>query len=304
MKLRPMAGTDRAPQLVVLGAPRSGTTSLATYLGNAGLAVGVKDSFYLMDSDAGLRGATNLSTHGVPGYLALFNRRRQPTVEVTAGYIFQRTALEFFRTWEKPPQFALIVRDPVKRLRSIHRYFTGNLGILPREMTFTKYVDALERGTVAAPDKTVSDALRQGRYVDHLRPWVDAFGRDAIEVISFDDLATRPADVVARLGEHVGVNPTIDLRSYEFATHNQSYLPGSSLIGPLTAVGRRVVPAGRLRSWGGEALRRWQATRPDKPATEGQLPLEEQTLDRLSAYYADVNEELARQFGISTATWT
>ncbi len=235
--------------MVVIGAPRCGTTSLATWLTDAGLGVGVKDSFYLMDDDAGLRGPTHLTTHGVLGYLSLFPDDHQPTIECSAGYVYQRRAFELFRQWEDPPKFVLVARDPVERLRSVHRYFAGDLSVLPRDMDFETYVDALFAGTVGAPDKTVSNALVQGRYAEALEPWVNAFGRDRLQVVPFDDLKHRPAEVVWCLARLSGGTPTIDPSSYTFSSRNESYMPRSRVLSWTTTTARRWIPTGPLRAW-------------------------------------------------------
>jgi hypothetical protein len=305
---RPLhAGTGRAPGLVVLGSPRCGTTSLATWLADAGLGVGVKDSFYLMDDDAGLRGPTHVSTHGIEGYLRLFPESPAPTIECTAGYVYQRRAREFFGSWAEPPHFVLVARDPVERLRSVHRYFVGNLGVLPRDLGFDEYVEALFAGTVAAPDRTVSDALAQGRYAQVLRPWVDAFGHDRVDVVTFDDLRATPAKVVRRLADLVGGTVTADLDAYTFSPRNASYLPRSQVLTWSTSVARRVVPDGRLRAWGGERLRRLQLRRERsaEPDSEQTVPASdtEAVRERLQGYYEESNEELAEQFGVSTTGW-
>lgn len=301
------AGSASAPSLVVIGAPRCGTTSLATWLTDIGLGVGIKDSFYLMDDDAGLRGPTHLTTHGIPGYLSLFPNHPQPTIECSAGYVYQRRALEFFRQWEEPPAFVLVARDPVERLRSVHRYFAGNLSVLPRDMDFETYVDALYAGSVGAPDKTVSNALAQGRYAEALKPWVDAFGRDRVDVVPFDDLRQRPAEVVERLARLSGGTPRIDPRSYTFSSRNESYMPHSRVLSWTTARARRLIPTGSLRAWGGERLRRLQVARErranDDPRSAAAPPEADVTEQRLSQYYDEPNRELSRRFGVPTAGW-
>lgn len=297
------AGRDRAPALVILGAPRSGTTSLARWLADTRLVgVGAKDSFYLMDDDAGLRGPAHLRTHGVNGYLRLFPAKPEPSVECTAGYLYQRTALDFFETWREPPHFVVVARDPIERLRSVHRYFTGNLGALPREMTFTEYVDALFEGRIGLLDQTVANAHVQGRYAEWLELWLRTFGRRRVTVISFDDLKVHPDQIVSRLLDLAGASAWADLTAYDFQPRNESYIPRSRVLSVATAAGRRVVPTGRLREWGGRRIHRLQARAPQP--SEHSLDPEHATLARLREYYQAPNAELAERYGIATAAWS
>ena len=305
MTLSLEAGVGRVPSLVVLGAPRSGTTSLATYLSAAGLGVGVKDSFYLMDDDAGLHGPTHVATHGVSGYLDLFRSGPQPTVEVTAGYVYQKRALEFFAGWKTPPTFVVIVRDPVERLRSVHRYFTGNLGVLQADLSFDEYVLELKRGGVDVPDKTVADALSQGEYIKHIRPWVAAFGSDRVVVVNLDDLEERPADVTSRLVALAGGRVDGMLEKYEYRPRNQSFTPQSRALAAVTSAGRRLMPRGTVRAWGGEQMRRLQVRKGQANERTAALRAEfDVTAAELAAHYAPHNADLASELGVDISRWT
>lgn len=301
-RVRLRAGEGRAPSLVVLGAPRSGTTALAAWLRDAGIGVGIKDSFYLMDHDAGLRGPTHIDTHGVEGYLDLFPSHHEPTIECTAGYVYQRRALQFYTTWELPPQFVLIAREPVQRLRSVHRYFAGNLGVLPRDMTFSEYVGALFNEAIRSPDRTVSDALNQGCYARHLKPWTDAFGKSNVHVVTFDELTTHPTQTMSRLLDLAGTTPRIDLDAYGYRRRNESYMPRSQFVSGLTALGRRWMPTGRFRGWCGEKLRSVHALRGTQPPSDPRS--DAATVAELQAFYSGANLELSTEFDLAHDLWT
>lgn len=295
------AGENGAPRMVVLGAPRCGTTSISKYLQDAGLSVGVKDSFFLMDKDAGLRGRTHLESHGTRGYLELFEAGSSANVEVSAGYLYQETALEFFSEWQTPPRFVVLARDPVDRIQSVYRYFMGNLGVIPDDCTFDQYVSSLELGEVASSDWTVCDALDQGNYVKWLSRWTDAFGDDAVSVVSFDNLAAQPAAVVSELIAESGGVSDGSLSLYNFEPRNASYVPRSKNVKLVTSVARKLAPNGALRSWAGERLRRWQAG--STPGTGEALVPDNDTLQRLYRYYEEPNEQLNDRFGVDTQGW-
>lgn len=296
-----VAGHGKAPSLVILGAPRCGTTSLAAWLRDSGLGVGTKDSFYLMDEGSGLRGPTHVSSEGVSGYLDLFPTSPRPTAEIAAGYLYQTTALNFFSRWAEPPQFAVVLRDPIDRLLSVYRYFSGNLALLPRDMHFQRYVDALFSNTVGLPDETVSDALQHGAYAVALKPWFDAFGSDRIHLVTFDAVARSPKDVVTHLLRVAGGTPEVDLDTHAFESYNSSHIPRSRLIAKATAIGRRLMPAGAVRSWGGEKMRRLQArgTRQAEPAP---TQVDNAVIGRLRDYYRDPNAALGR-LGVDVTSW-
>ncbi|MBK6886786.1 MAG: sulfotransferase domain-containing protein [Tetrasphaera sp.] len=296
-----VAGRDGAPALVLLGAPRCGTTSLAKWLGDAGLGVGVKDSFYLMDDDAGLRGSTHVSGDGVDGYLNLFRGQPDPAVEVTAGYLYQQRALAFFASWRVPPQFAVILRDPIERLESVHQYFTGNLMKLPSDLTFDDYISQLFDHRIGLPDQTVSNALVQGRYAEALDPWAERFGKERIRILRFEDIKAHPAEVVTDIVSALGQTSAVDLRNYHFASRNQSYSPRNRAVKIVSMAGRHLVPRGRIRSAGGELWRRLQVGRGAAPQ---QHRVASEAVERVRAYYVGPNHDLAHRYGIDVSGWT
>ena len=153
----------------------------------------------------------------------------------------------------------------------------------------------------------MSNALAQGRYAEALQPWVDAFGRDRVDVVPFDDLRQRPAEVVERLARLSGGRPKIDPRYYTFSSRNESYMPRSRVLTWTTTTARRLIPAGPLRAWGGERLRRLQVARErranDDPRLAATPPEADVTEERLSRYYDEPNRELSQRFGVPTADW-
>ena len=108
------------------------------------------------------------------------------------------------------PHIVLLLRDPVARAISNWRFSTDN-GLETRPLDVALR-ESLERE--AAWDPSVSSVspfayLARGRYADHLRPWLDAFG-DAVrvhflaELLGDDDAL---ADLYAGLGVDPGFRP-------------------------------------------------------------------------------------------------
>ena len=98
------------------------------------------------------------------------------------------------------------LRDPVARAVS-HWRFSTESGLEQRSLS-----DALTanlEGPLAWDPSTTSVSpyayLERGRYVEALRPWIDAFG-DLLRVQLLEDLLTDPSKFVETLA-HVGVDP-------------------------------------------------------------------------------------------------
>jgi hypothetical protein len=98
------------------------------------------------------------------------------------------------------------LRDPVARAASHWRFSTEN-GLEQRSLT-----DALAANLEAplpwdpgATSVSPYAYLERGRYVDALRPWIDAFG-DAVLVQFLEDLVADPS-LIGKTFAHVGVDP-------------------------------------------------------------------------------------------------
>jgi len=81
------------------------------------------------------------------------------------------------------------VRDPIDRAVSNYD-FSSDHGVETRPITEALSPDAI--GTMSYDSEQFSVSpfayLERGRYVDHLAPWLDAFGRERLEIVFFDDV--------------------------------------------------------------------------------------------------------------------
>lgn len=86
-----------------------------------------------------------------------------------------------------------IVRDPIDRISShlMHDYMAGRIS----DTDFNKVVRSHERFI------SISDYARQ------IEPWIDAFGRDAILVLTLDELSRNRAQVIDKVIDFLGAEP-------------------------------------------------------------------------------------------------
>ncbi|KCZ96672.1 sulfotransferase family protein [Hyphomonas polymorpha PS728] len=86
-----------------------------------------------------------------------------------------------------------IVRDPIDRISShlMHDYMAGRIS----DTDFDKVVRSHERFI------SISDYARQ------IEPWIHAFGRDAILVLTLDELSRDRAGVIERVVRFIGAEP-------------------------------------------------------------------------------------------------
>jgi Sulfotransferase domain len=199
------AGQRPLPDFVIIGAQRSGTTSLYRWLTDrpdVGRAWRKEVHFFDNHYERGLR-----------WYKAHFPLRRagRITGESTPYLLLHPLAPD--RAAKDLPDacFIALLRDPVERAISNH-WLRRRLGAardesleqaLDREAeSLSDNTDKLVRGEVSLAHMAYSYVAR-GEYAPQLRRWFDAAGRDRVLVVESERLASDPrvaAGVLERLG--------------------------------------------------------------------------------------------------------
>jgi hypothetical protein len=199
------AGLRPLPDFVIIGAQRSGTTSLYRWLTNRpDVGPAWKKEVHFFD---------NQYDRGLQWYRAHFPLRRagRITGESTPYLLLHPLAPD--RAAEALPDacFIALLRDPVERAISNH-WLRRRLGAardesleqaLDREAEhIVDDTDQLVRGEVNLAHMAYSYVAR-GEYAPQLRRWFDAAGRERVLVVESERLASDPrvaAAVLERLG--------------------------------------------------------------------------------------------------------
>lgn len=211
----PTARWRPTPDLLIIGAQRSGTSTLYRHLGrHPDVAEPLRKEVEYFSRRYG-RGEAWYRAH-----FALSSRRRagrqRMAFEATPDYLFHPLAAE--RAADVVPDARLVVmlRDPVARAWSHYHHMVA-LGHEP--LGFDAALDAeVER---CAPDRTRlrDDPLHdpvallrysyqaRGQYAGQLAAWIDRFGRDRLLVVRSEDFFVDPATTFRRITDHVGLRP-------------------------------------------------------------------------------------------------
>jgi hypothetical protein len=203
----------RLPDVLVIGAQRSGTSSLYRALGgHPGAAPSFrKEVEYFSRYHA--RGEDWYRAH-FP--LAAGWGRWRVAFEATPDYLLHPLAAT--RAAALVPEAALVVllRDPVARAWSHHRHMV-RLGYeaLDFEDALAAEDDRLAPDLARLaedPDHDPKGLLRysyaaRGRYSGQLARWLDVYPRDRLLVVRSEDLFAAPAPTLARIAAHVGLAP-------------------------------------------------------------------------------------------------
>ena len=215
-----------APDFVIVGAQRGGTTSLHAYLSAHPQVItpATKELHFLTDR----------YERGLDWYLGQFPSELPlgvVTGEATPYALFHPLAPRRLLEIAPAAKSIVLLRNPVDRAYS-HYLLEWSRG--EETLDFAAALDAeLERldGEEArlARDPWYTSAfhkhasyMARGDYARQLERWFAVFPREQILVIRSEDLYERSAETFARIAEFLAINPDTTI---PFTTHNQTFGP-------------------------------------------------------------------------------
>ncbi len=255
----------RTPDFFIVGAPKSGTTSLYSHLLQHPdiLMPGTKEPHFFYNE----RNPTEpvLGEKDLSQYLRLFRKFPENALagEASTSYLYSPTAAYEIRSLRREAKIMMILRNPVERAYSQYWNETRD----GREsLTF-------EQALEAEPER-----VRQrlwlglyytgcGRYAEQLRRYLKAFEREAVRVYLFEDLTRDTEEVCRDAFDFLGV----DHRQPVEATtvYNPGGSPTSKLVSQLLNAEKVKNPVARAmpRTWK-RTVGEWLRTNNTKPAPE------------------------------------
>lgn len=209
----------RLPNIIAVGPPRTGTTWLDAVLrGHIGLPSGVKETqFFKWNYDK-----------GIDWYAWHFRdcSDELPVMEICPSYFNDVPSRQ--RIKEHIPDCKIIctLRDPVERLYSVFRRYSGFSGFKSFEQMI----------------KDAPDLFEASNYVAHLREWFAEFGESNVLVAFYDDLDKSPQDFLDSICRFAEIE--------NFSVHATE--TGTKKVNTSTSRPRSralAMAAGRLRGW-------------------------------------------------------
>lgn len=293
----------RYPNLLIIGAPRCGTTSLHDWLIAHPRIDGAarKETFYLMDRGSfDFDRRHNVHDHGLAGYARLFSRctGADVRIESTTGYLYQQTALEVLGRLPGDPRFVVVLREPAARVLSTFHYYRGHKAQLPREFTFGRFVEAIDSGDARVRgNEFLGAAIEHSRYAHHLARWRERVGAQRLRIVLFEDLRRDARALVPDLARWCGVDPAF-YDSYDWPHRNESYEVRFPLLH--AAVMKTVLPLVRSE----RVKRGLRAAYVRLNGSASRCSEDERVvLAELRERFADDNARLAREWGLDLTAW-
>jgi hypothetical protein len=227
MTLRNLSASRRAlPTFLVIGAQRSGTSSLYHWLVQhpAVLRAKRKEVHYFDFNVA--RGASWYRAHFPLTATVQRVEKRCGVVatgEATPNYLFDEQAPERVRALLPDVRLVAVLRNPVERALSHYRHEVNEgREQLPLEQ-------ALQRETESAAPEGSGEAwafsyVRRGLYAEQLARWLHHFPQDQMLVVRSEDLFRAPHEVIGGVLDFIGIRASEKLVLDE-AARNSTPVP-------------------------------------------------------------------------------
>ena len=294
------------PNVVIVGVPKCGTTSVFSYLADHPEVCQSKEkeTYYLMDKGHPLfKPSCNYAKQGMVGYATFFNDcsgREAVVMEATPDYFYQDTAFRVLSEMDPRPLIVFMLREPSERVFSLFKFAKNNIGLLTAQYTFSQFIDdlLLRDGEQFTGRPILRNAVEHGKYDQHIRRWLDTFTEQGTAFFLFEELVSQPAVLMRKIGERLGIAATF-YDEYEFATKNPTYEVRSIRLQRLK---KRVIDAGlaeKIKPLLIPLYRRLNI----RAGRVKKTPQDIETLRRLKALYSEHNARLSTLTGIDTSFW-
>lgn len=308
-----------SPNLLILGPPKCGTSSLFRWLADHPSVApsSPKETFYLVDRDSPFRrpGSSYLD-HGEAGWQAFFEPSATNLpfrLEGTTHSLYQDTAIEVLGRKSPQPHVVVILRKPSERIYSSFQFTRHVLAGIDSELDFARFHRLRQQGdtTTLARHTRIERSLWVllhdldfSRYLRWLEPWCRAFPPDRFHILLFEELMAAPSSVVSRLSSRLGLDATPrggDFRwqSYTFPKANATFEARSPWLHRRVRRLRSLVPRHRAslalyRFYLGLQRRRSRSARPAEDIA---------ALAEIDALMAGDNRRLAETLDLDLGAW-
>lgn len=225
----PGARLVSAPDYLILGTQRGGTTSLFRYLGMHPDVVnpGTKELHFLTDRHE----------RGASWYLGQFPTSLGPgelTGEATPYALFHPRSPARAKNIAPNARFIVLLRDPVQRAYSHYRHECA-LGV--EKLSFAEAIDQESTRISGESDRLELDEsyvsfnhkhfsyVSRGNYAHQLENWLQQFPRDRFLILKSEDLYRTPGAIMQKVARF------LELSEYEFGhlrPYNQSTIRDSA----------------------------------------------------------------------------
>jgi hypothetical protein len=206
--------TSASPNLFMVGAPKSGTTALASYLGqHPDVFVAAKELTYF-GSDlefVGPKGGRWRISRAA--YLKWFEDAPQKRYRADRSvfYLYSKRAATEIHAFDPGSQIVVLVRSPVDQMYSQHSemVFQGDEDI-------TNFADAIAAEGPRQQGERIPASCRKpfalqyraiARYSEQVERYIESFGRGNVHILVYEEFIAHPAEQYRALLQSLDLDP-------------------------------------------------------------------------------------------------
>lgn len=212
------------PNFFIVGAPRSGTTSLYEYLKK------VSSIYMSPEKEPDYFKADNQSIIGIEcdktkKYLKLFENVKNELIigEATVTYLADPISASLIYKISPNAKILISLRNPVDRMISHHKIYSSGREFGSFHTFIFNPSDKL---------KTISkNMFESGLYFKQVKKYLDIFGKNNVKIIIFEEFAENERITVKEILEFLNINENIS--NIDFKVYNPSFTPKGSWVKPL-----------------------------------------------------------------------
>lgn len=294
--------------LIIGGAPKSATTSLFHYLSDhPQVCPANRKETYFFARKFDYKGVCDSgeSAQDFDKYFSHCPSSGSLRIEATPYTLYSERAAEKISALLPGASMLFILRDPVERLISDYFFHVQREHPAARD-TFKEFLAFQRRIKSGLPN-----LIELGCYLQYLRPFFDAFGRNQVLIMFFEEFKRDPGAEMQSLCMSLGLHPDF-YSDYNFATHNKTLDIRNPWLNKTYIQMERYVAGARARLSHNPKAHRWF----EKLVTLGksayrrlnsQSPQTKATIDpaireQLVEYYRPHNQALSEELG-RTLPW-
>ncbi len=247
-----------APDFVIPGAPRCGTTFMFEYLDqHPGIYMSsIKEpNHFATDLDSGSYMESITFLRDPDRYRSLYAGARsdQLTGEASTWYLYSHDAAANIKANNPETRAIAMLREPVAMLHSLHlrRIYGGSEDLTSFEEALAAEADRREGRRIPPKARNVKALFYRevGRYSPQIERFYDALGRDQVLVLIFEEFRRDPASAYRQVLEFLGLDadfkPNFDVVNASAARRSQRLQ--QMLLSPAVLRTARTVIPRRLR---------------------------------------------------------
>jgi hypothetical protein len=214
------------PNFFIVGAVKCGTTSLYEHLKRHPQVFfpEMKEPHFFSSSPVPPRFMHEHCWGDSEAYLKMYEPGRgyKAIGDASPSYLLDENAPRRILEVSPDAKIVVLLRDPVERT-----YSSYLMNLLNGEETEKSFMKALHLDSARQPKVFWKSRLyiEASMYYSQVQRQFDAFGRDRVLILMFDDLVKNPQEVVTRAARHIGVNPQVRDETDLSEPHNAYRMP-------------------------------------------------------------------------------